>query len=267
MNEEFERAIEALRRAEHVVVFTGAGVSAESGIPTFRDDEGFWRRFPMDQFGTWRGLVRTAREEPKRLAEFVRCVIEPIAEAQPNAAHLAIAAAEASGVRLTVVTQNIDRLHQRAGSSTVFELHGSLYERCGGKRQPRGVVTTPQLQRICARLRKAERGWLPLLRTVLALRPILGIGLRGVYKPALVLFGDAMAQPAWSLSRRAAEGCDCLLQIGTSGVVYPAAMLPEDASLAGAKIISIDPEQQLADIWLKGTACEVVPRLFEAAFG
>ncbi len=108
---------------------------------------------------------------------------------------------------------------------------------------------------------------MPLLQTVRALRPLLGIGFRGVYKPALVLFGDAMAQPAWSLSRRAAQHCDCLVQIGTSGVVYPAALLPEEASLAGAIVISIDPEQTAADIWLQGTACEVLPRLFEKAFG
>lgn len=267
MNEDFDRAVETLRGAKHVVVFTGAGISAESGIPTFRDDEGFWRRFPMDRFGTWRGLVRTARTEPRRLAEFVRCVLEPIAIAEPNAAHRAIAAAQASGARLTIVTQNIDRLHQRAGSSTVFELHGSLYDKNGRDRRPRGEVTPAQLRKVCDRLRAAEKGWLPLVRIVFALRPLLGIGFRGVYKPALVLFGDAMAEPAWSLSRRAAENCDCFVQIGTSGVVYPAALLPEGASLAGARIVSIDPERQPADIWLEGKACDVVPKLFGEAFG
>jgi NAD-dependent deacetylase len=105
------------------------------------------------------------------------------------------------------------------------------------------------------------------VRIALALRPLLGIGFRGVYKPALVLFGDAMAEPAWSLSRSAAKNCDCLVQIGTSGVVYPAALLPDEAGLAGARIISIDPDRQPADIWLQGKACDVVPKLFGQAFG
>jgi NAD-dependent deacetylase len=116
-----------LRSAREVVVFTGAGVSAESGIPTFRDDEGFWQHFPVEEFATWRGLVRAAIRRPRRLAEFIHAVLHPIAVAKANAGHRAIAEME-KHVGVTVVTQNVDNLHQEAGSTIVHEVHGSLFE-------------------------------------------------------------------------------------------------------------------------------------------
>ncbi len=108
-------------------MFTGAGVSAESGIPTFRDDEGFWQQFPVREFATWKGLVRTAIRRPRRLADFIHAVLHPIAVAKPNAGHRAIAEME-KHVGVTVVTQNIDNLHQEAGNTIVHEVHGSLFE-------------------------------------------------------------------------------------------------------------------------------------------
>jgi NAD-dependent deacetylase len=120
-------AVLALRKAKRVVVFTGAGISAESGIPTFRDADGFWQRFPPEQFATWSGLLRTVVTHPRSVAEFVLNVVEPIAKAQPNAAHQAVFTLE-QHVSTTVVTQNIDGLHQSAGSADVLEIHGSLLE-------------------------------------------------------------------------------------------------------------------------------------------
>ena len=111
-----EQAALRLRGARRVVVFTGAGVSAESGIATFRDPEGFWSKFPPEQFGNWDGLARAAAVQPARRIEFLLAVLEPLAVAEPNPAHRAIARLqEHSGV--TVVTQNVDRLHQAAGSA------------------------------------------------------------------------------------------------------------------------------------------------------
>src|SRR5262249_190994 len=120
-------AVLALRNARRLVVFTGAGVSAESGIPTFRDAGGFWTRFPPEKFATWDGLLRTALTHPRLLAEFVLNVVAPIAEAQFNPAHTAISQI-GQHVPTTVVTQNIDGLHQAAGSHDVLEIHGSLLE-------------------------------------------------------------------------------------------------------------------------------------------
>src|SRR5580704_14259771 len=116
-------AVLALRKARNVVVFTGAGISAESGIPTFRDADGFWQRFPPEQFATWSGLLRTALTRPQLVAEFVLNVVEPVAKAAPNAAHRAVAELQ-KYAKTSVVTQNIDGLHQSAGSTHVHEIHG-----------------------------------------------------------------------------------------------------------------------------------------------
>src|SRR5262249_44213642 len=123
----FSEAVNCLRRAERVVIFTGAGVSAESGIPTFRDAGGLWQKFPPEQFASWAGLLRTALLDPARLAEFLAAVLEPVAVAKPNPGHHAIAALE-KHVLTTVVTQNVDGLHQEAGSTRVREIHGTFFE-------------------------------------------------------------------------------------------------------------------------------------------
>ena len=186
-----------LRSAREVVVFTGAGVSAESGIPTFRDDEGFWQHFPVEEFATWKGLVRTAIRRPRRLAEFIHAVLHPIAVAKPNAGHRAIAEME-KHVGVTVVTQNIDNLHQEAGSTIVHEVHGSLFEVVTRRGRFVGLLSRRQLLQIAEALDRARRGWLVLPRVLLAIRPLAGLGLRGLHLPRIVLFGDAMAEPAWS---------------------------------------------------------------------
>ena len=120
----FEEAAATLR----TTFFTGAGVSAESGVPTFRDQDGFWNRFPPARFAHWAGLERLIQEEPLLIAEFISEFVRPIVMAQPNAAHRAIADLEKLDKDVTVVTQNIDGLHQTAGSSHVVEIHGSLFE-------------------------------------------------------------------------------------------------------------------------------------------
>ena len=177
------RAASFLRSAREVVVFTGAGVSAESGIPTFRDDDGFWQHFPVDDFATWKGLVHTAIYKPRRVAEFIHAVVRPIAEAKPNAAHKAIADMERH-VGVTVVTQNIDNLHREAGSTIVHEVHGSLFEvtRRGRFFQ---LLSRRQLSRMADRLDRARRGWFVLPRTLLAVRPMAGLGLAGDTFPGL----------------------------------------------------------------------------------
>ena len=258
-------AASCLRSAREVVVFTGAGVSAESGIPTFRDDEGFWQHFPVKDFATWRGLVRTAIRRPRRLAEFIQAVLHPIAVAKPNAAHQAIADME-KHVGVTVVTQNIDNLHQEAGSTIVHEVHGSLFEVITRRGRFVGLLSRRELLHMAEALDRAQRGWLVLPRVLLAIRPMAGLGLRGLHLPRIVLFGDAMAEPAWSQALEVARRCDCMIQVGTSGMVLPAAMLPSEAKAAGAKVIAIDPNENGGDVWLQGTAATIVPRLVETAF-
>jgi NAD-dependent deacetylase len=262
----FTDAVRLLRRARHVVVFTGAGVSAESGIPTFRDAGGFWQEFPPAQFANWPSLLKVAATDPARLARFLLAVIEPIAAARPNAAHSAIARLE-EHVNVTVVTQNIDGLHQDAGSTVVRQIHGTLLETVNARTgRFERLLTRPELQAIADQLRGLSSGLWTAARLALAIQPIFGLGVHGVRRPDLVLFGDALREPDWSDSLRAVRDCDLLLTVGTSGVVMPAAMLPAEAASCGTAVIGIDPHDPAGDIAIAEPAGEILPRLVSAAF-
>jgi NAD-dependent deacetylase len=256
-----------LRAAHDVVVFTGAGVSAESGIPTFRDDDGLWQQFPPEAFATWQGLLRVAATRPRVLAAFLHAVLGSIARAEPNAAHVALARLEQHAA-VTVVTQNVDRLHQDAGSTVVLEVHGSLLEVVTRRGRFVRLLSRAELRRTADRLERASRSLLAWVPAGFALRRLAGLSWRGIVRPRVVLFGDALLEPEWSTAQRAARACDLMLVVGTSGLVMPAAMLPHEAKAAGATIITVDPhEPGMGDVWLRGTAVEVVPMLVAEAFG
>lgn len=259
-------AVLALRNAKRVVVFTGAGISADSGIPTFRDSDGFWQRFPPEQFASWHGLLRTALTDPRAVAEFVLNVVEPIAKAEANAGHLAVAELDRR-VNTTVVTQNIDGLHQAAGSQNVLEIHGSLLEVVdvsSGKLVQQ--FDRGDLRLIADTLRQYAAKESSLFTFFRQMRRRYPLDWRGRHRPNLVLFGEAMAEPAWTQARRAVQNCDVLISVGTSASVYPAAMLPTDAAAAGATVISLDP-QPSEGCWLQGTAADMLPKLLSDAFG
>lgn len=259
-------AVLALRKAQRLVVFTGAGISAESGIPTFRDSDGFWQRFPPEKFACWSGLLSTALTDPHSVAEFVLNVVEPIAVAKENAGHQAIAQLE-QRVKTIVVTQNIDGLHQSAGSTEVWEIHGSLLEvidKSTGRLVQR--FQRDDLARIADILRKYATRQISLLTFVSEIRQQYPWDLLGRHRPNLILFGDALAEPAWTNACQAVDGCDVFLSVGTSGAVYPAAMLPEQATAAGATVITIDPLSSGRN-WLQGAAGTVLPKLLNDAFG
>lgn len=262
-----EQAAARLRAAQRVVVFTGAGVSAESGIPTFRDADGFWQRFPPERFAYWEGLIRTALRRPGELAEFLHAVLEPIATATPNAAHRAIARL-AVHVPVKVITQNVDRLHQDAGSREVREVHGSFFEIVDRKRRILRELSRADLATICERLERARQGSLRLPRLLAAIRPLCGLALRGIYKPRLVLFGMQLAEPDWTQAQADTAQADVVLIVGTSGLIFPAANLPNIARRGGASIIHIDPlDPGPPDLWLEGRAGAILPKLVELAFG
>lgn len=255
-----------LAEAKRVVVFTGAGVSAESGIDTFRDNTGLWRRFPPERFATLPGLLAVAVKEPAELAAFLRAVLGPIAAARPNPAHLAIAALERH-VATTVVTQNIDGLHQEAGSTTVREIHGTLFDVVSPTGHKVRTLTRADLVRLVAALERIERGPFKLPRLIRATSPLMGLGKGLAHRPRVVLFGEHLAEPDWSCAERDASACDVMLVVGTSGEVYPAASLPERASDVGARVIGVGLEPGYGDLWLMGKAGEILPRLVEDAFG
>jgi NAD-dependent deacetylase len=234
------RARTLLGGAARIVVFTGAGVSAESGIPTFRDAlEGMWARFDPERLATEAGF----RADPALVWRWYAERRERIDQAQPNAAHRAIAAAEATGRTITVVTQNVDGLHRRAGSSDVVELHGSIVrakclEGCGPA--PAGWEHDARVPPPCPRC---------------------GAPLR----PDVVWFGEMLPPGAFERAERLAAEADAMLVVGTSGLVQPAASLPWAAVRHRRPVIVVDPNptelDRLATVALRGSAVSVVPSI------
>jgi NAD-dependent deacetylase len=256
-----------LRRAKRVAVFTGAGVSAESNIPTFRDEGGLWKDFPPEQFACWPGLLKCAARDLRKLADFLVAVLGPIAAARPNAAHAAIAALERH-VTTTIITQNVDGLHQEAGSVRVREVHGSFLKVVGVRGYGVARLSRQELGRVVGRLRRIRFGPFKRTRLTLAIRPLLGLSMRGLRRPGVVLFGDALAEPDWTWAQADVRSCDVLLVVGTSGEVWPASLLPGIARQNGARVITVDPtEPGACHVWLRGSAAEILPMLVRRSFG
>lgn len=241
------RAAALLAGAGRVVVSSGAGISKESGIPTFRDAmEGLWARYDPQELATEEGF----RRDPRRVWSWYAGRRAGIARAQPNPGHLAIAALAAQVPRLTVVTQNVDGLHADAGSAGVVELHGSIRRlRCLDAGHP-FTGEPPRYEE------GTEQDPPPC--------PACGSPLR----PDVVWFGEMLPPDAVERAWREAGRCDVLLLVGTSGTVWPAAELPLVARRAGARVVEVNPARseltELADVFLQGASGEVLPRLVAA---
>jgi NAD-dependent deacetylase len=218
-----------------VVAFTGAGISAESGIPTFRDRGGLWERFSPEAEGTWDGLLELAMTHPDRLADLLGRIRFAFARARPTRAHRALAEWERDGLLSAVVTQNVDGLHQDAGSAAVVELHGSLRRwrcvRCGAGVTVGRSELTAHLERMIRGLRSA---FVPSLLALLPNCASCGAPVR----PEVVAFGEGVQE--FDRARRLVQECRTLLVVGTSGSVFPAAELPDLARAHGARVIRVD---------------------------
>lgn len=247
-----QNLIVALQEAKHVVVFTGAGVSAESGIPTFRDAlTGLWERFDAEDLATPSAFIKD-RELVWGWYEWRRM---KVLRSQPNPAHIAIAELAKLVPKLTVVTQNVDDLYERAGSTDVLHLHGTLHSpRCFTCGQPH--ILPPSIPE------EPEGGR--------RLCPPSCSHCGGSIRPGVVWFGEDLAENELHRAFAAAKECDVLFAIGTSGLVQPAARIPALAKQAGAKVVQVNPTStQLDDActWsLRGTAGNVLPRLLQMAF-
>jgi NAD-dependent deacetylase len=237
------RAGRALAQAQRIFVLTGAGISAESGISTFRDAQtGHWSRFdPMrlasqDGFGKEPGVVW--RWYMERLAA--------VEQAEPNAGHRALAALAALVPHVTLATQNVDNLHERGGTPDVLHLHGSITaHRCNGCGRP---YTLQECDR--------ERDLPPECAHC------------GAYiRPAVVWFGELLPGPVLEAAYAAAERCHAMIVVGTSGMVYPAAGLPDIAKAHDATVIDVNvepnPITEVAHIYLQGKGGNVLPRLVD----
>ncbi|MCU0803682.1 MAG: NAD-dependent deacylase [Burkholderiales bacterium] len=245
MIREFDSALlVTLRNARHVAVLTGAGVSAESGIPTFRDAQtGLWSRFRPEELATSEAFDR----DPKLVWEWYAWRRDVVARAAPNPGHAAIARLARLVPRLTLVTQNVDGLHQRAGSSDVIELHGNIH------------------RSRCVRENRLVDDWQDV-GDVPPRCPRCGAYLR----PDVVWFGEMLPAPALEQAERAAHDCDVFFCVGTSAAVYPAAQLPLTARDAGATVIEVnkDPTRISGAVTysLRGASGDILPRLFAAAW-
>jgi NAD-dependent deacetylase len=222
-------------------VLTGAGISAESGVPTFRDAQtGLWARFRPEDLATPDAFLRN----PQRVWEWYEWRRELVRNAEPNAGHLALAALAGHVPQFTLITQNVDGLHQRAGSTGVVEYHGNiLRDRCTAEgvvvdRSPLSITGLPECGR-CGEL----------------------------LRPDVVWFGEAIPRAALLGADAAAGDCDVFLSVGTAAAVYPAAGLAERAQRAGARVIEVNTEPtalaSLVDVALRGPAGEILPRLLE----
>jgi len=238
-----ERAVAALRGARHVCVITGAGVSAESGVPTFRDAlTGHWSKFNPEDLATPEAFER----DPRFVWDWYESRREMIRRVQPNPGHYALAELSRHVPRLTLVTQNVDGLHQRAGSHGVLEYHGNiLRDRCTVERT------------IATRSDNSPGDGLPRCAAC-----------GGLLRPDVVWFGEAIPAGPMLAAAEAAGDCDVFLSIGTSSLVYPAAGLAECALDAGATVIEINPNptdlSATASIALNGASGALLPRLLAA---
>jgi NAD-dependent deacetylase len=233
--------IEKLAAATHVAVLTGAGVSAESGVPTFRDAQtGLWANFKPEDLAT----PAAFRRNPRLVWEWYAWRRERVGSVAPNPAHHALAAMQTRFPRFTLITQNVDGLHQRAGSIEVTELHGNIvrsrcFAGCGmAYEKPEDL---PDGEPPCC--------------------PACGSWLR----PDVVWFGEMLDADKLRAAERACAGANVLFVVGTSGLVYPAAGLPLQARSVGARVIIVNPQpteiDSVADVLIRGAAGGVLPQI------
>jgi len=241
-----KEAAKLIRNAKNIVAFTGAGISVESGIPSFRGEDGLWHRYDPKCLD-----ISYFNRHPKE----AWIVIEEIfyhffGQAKPNAAHYALARLEKEMNLKAVITQNIDNLHQAAGSKTVYEFHGSsenlVCQNCYTTIHS-SKVNLKDLPPLCPKCKR-------------------------VLKPNFVFFGEAIPRDAFEKSFAAIRKADVVLVIGSTCEVMPASMIPKEAKDHGAKIIEINPERSsitnsITDVYLKGKAGEIMLALEKVIFG
>jgi NAD-dependent deacetylase len=229
---------ERLQRTRSVAVLTGAGISADSGVPTFRGHEGLWRTFRAEDLATPEAFSR----DPRLVWEWYDWRRSLIATKSPNAAHQALVELERRCERFWLITQNVDGLHAVAGSQSLIELHGNIWKvrctQCGGISENHDVP-------IAILLHCTDCG--------------------GLLRPHIVWFGESLNPEDLARSEEALHACELLLIIGTSGVVYPAAAFASVARAAGAFVAELNldptPNSSLVNVSLQGRAKEIVPQL------
>jgi NAD-dependent deacetylase len=230
---------QVIETAEIITVLTGAGISAESGVATFRGKEGLWSRFKPEELASMQAFLAN----PEMVWEWYQHRRNLLADARPNPGHVALAEWETLASRFTLITQNVDGLHRLAGSKNILELHGNIRvnrcQTCGHETSDESVTFAGRVP-ICA-----DCG--------------------GMLRPAVVWFGEYLPEQELTEAFRAAEHCDLFLTIGTSAQVYPAGSLPEIARTSGATVLEINTEETpftaQASFHVRGRSGAVLPEL------
>lgn len=230
--------ISYLKKALKVAVLTGAGISAESGVPTFRGAEGLWKKFKPEELANFDAFMRN----PDLVWEWYAYRKEMMSKVSPNPGHFALVKLEEYYSEFTLITQNIDNLHRLAGSQNILELHGNIR------------------RNYCI---KCERQYNDEELSLGETAPKCECG--GLIRPDVVWFGEMLPGDVLEAAFRAAEDCEVFFSIGTSAVVYPAAMLPLAAKRSNALLVEVNPERtELTDSahhYLSGPSGEILPKL------
>jgi NAD-dependent deacetylase len=241
--DDYQKVAELVKEKGYVIAFTGAGISADSGIPTFRGGQGLWEKYdPMEY-----AHIRAFDSNPEKVWVMLREMSEVILSAKPSPAHLALSELETRGFLKAVITQNVDGLHHIAGNNNVIEYHGNhrwLVCMSCSKRTPLShelisVVPYPRCEKC-----------------------------NGVLKPDVVFFGEGIPMLEMIRANEEANRCNIMFIIGTSGVVYPAAEIPYMVKSRGATIVEINISptpftSSISDYFFEGTASQILPRILE----
>ncbi len=238
----YQKAAKAILQARRCIAFTGAGISVESGVPPFRGENGLWNKYDPMTFD-----IRYFLQEPQKSWEVIREIFYDLfGSVLPNAAHYSLSELEAEGKLQGVITQNVDNLHYDAGSKVVHEFHGSLKKLVCLSCKTRYKISQIDLSRL----------------------PPLCERCGGILKPDVIFFGEAIPEPARSLSFKETEKADCFLLVGTTGTVAPANLIPSAAKSNGAVIIEINPcpseyTRRVTDIFLEDRAVHAMETLMD----
>jgi len=242
MEDSIQQVAEKIAAAEKVVALTGAGISVDSGIPDFRSADGLWSKYDPMEYGT----IDAFLANPIKIWDMMRELSDMVGDAQPNPGHLGLADLETIGRLSSVITQNVDGLHQAAGNSTVIEFHGNgrklVCLNCRRKYE-RDEIAPDSFPPMCACL--------------------------NVLKPDVVFFGEMIPMEALLHAQSEAQNCNVMLVVGTSAQVVPAADLPHVAKAKGATIIEVNPEPTplttlIADISIHESATTAMPAIAKA---
>ncbi|MBD3165090.1 NAD-dependent protein deacylase [bacterium] len=240
--ETLDELAQKLVQADRVGVLTGAGVSRESGVPTFREADGLWNRFRPEELANVNAFI----SNPERVWEWYQWRRDLIGKVEPNPGHYALAEMEQLLEQFTLVTQNVDNLHRHAGSDRVIELHGNIMR---NKCHNCGVIVETEIEFAEGELPKCE-------------------ACGGMIRPDVVWFGEMLPADAIEQAWNEARQCDVFFSVGTSAIVYPAAQLPFEAKAAGAYLVEVNPQKtdltRLADLYIGTPSGEAMPKVVDA---